>query len=148
MWNDAAAAPKSSASRASGTAYRKGIDHGEKNLHNDRPVASRSGKGRKFSAVQLDVAQKYGQSAVIHYNSRGKINLLEQPDELRDVLRGAMVKVQVNYAWHDAFPKISSRPAFVRPLLIDAARDINAHKIKLRAKEDPRFSKALAQLVR
>lgn len=97
--------------------------------------------------VDSDVARKYGQAAVIRTNSKGKITLLEQSDELRDVIRGAMDKVLVGCAWDNAFPTIANRATFVRPLLVEAAGEIKALKIQLRAEEDYSFSKDLASLV-
>lgn len=124
----------------------KNSANGPTNPRGDRPAARAS--GTKAPSANLHAGSVHESSAVIHYSATGRVKLLEQPDELRDVIRGAMHKLLVNYTWVNGFPTISSRPAFVKPLLIDAARDLNAHKIKLCAKKDHQFSVALAPMVR
>lgn len=106
-----------------------------------------TGKSGAAPLTESDVARRYGQSAVIRVNSKGNVTLLEQSDELQDVIRGAMDKLLIGCAWDNAFPTITSRSAFVKPLLVEAAADSNAAKIKRRAQEDRSFSKALASLV-
>lgn len=99
------------------------------------------------ASASKTINESYGKTARIVYPSYGGLKLMAQHPVLQDVIRGAHFKIAVDSMFENAYPTITSRPAFTRPILIAVAREKKATEIKERAKQDPSFAKTFAPMV-
>ncbi|KAJ7703551.1 hypothetical protein B0H17DRAFT_1127181 [Mycena rosella] len=91
---------------------------------------------------------KWGVSArIIFPHGRGDLRLNDQHSSLRAVIKLAIELALIDIVFVKAYPGTTSRGTFVRPYLLQAAREFGYGDIKIRVKSDISFCKALADLI-
>ncbi|KAJ7463805.1 hypothetical protein B0H11DRAFT_80824 [Mycena galericulata] len=98
-------------------------------------------------AAVADEAE-WGPTAQLVYPRKGDLRLTDQNEEVQGVVKDAIELALVDLAFTSGYPNTGpSRGIFVRPYLLQSARDRGATDIKRRVRKDISFSQALADLI-
>jgi hypothetical protein len=91
------------------------------------------------------------------YGPSGEVGILAQSDEVRAVVRRAIVVIEEFIIFENGFPDIATRAAWARKALLKAVNQLTQSKLtdhghylflKKRLKEDPEYVRDLSSVVR